>query len=165
MSDPIVMEQTLVILKPDAVLRGLTGEITARFERKGLQLVGLQMTEATIDKLERHYAEYYGYHIDEVPVKAQIFPLICRSMRAGPIIVQIWEGDNAVSVVRRMIGATDPSVAMPGTIRGDYAMSIGKNIIHASASVEDAQMEKEIWGVPIVTSHMHRGNLRNIYRC
>lgn len=158
------MERTLVILKPDAVMRGLIGEITARFERKGLQLVGSQMTIATLGELQLHYSEYYAYHADGVKGKAHIYPLICRSMRAGPIIVQIWEGENAISVVRQMIGSTDPSKALPGTIRGDYAMSIGKNIIHASANAEDFQVEQGVWGVPLVRQHMSKHNLSNIYR-
>lgn len=129
---------TLVILKPDAVARGLTGEITSRFESKGLQLVACQSVHATTSQLNKHYKDL---------VKKPYFPDILRSMQSGMIVLQVWKGQNCVSVVRTLLGATDPSKALPGTIRGDLSNHIGRNLCHASDSEESAQYEIELWKI------------------
>jgi nucleoside-diphosphate kinase len=130
------MEFTLVIIKPDAVLRGLVGDITSRFERKGLQLVDTRMTMATEQDLRLHYFELATKYY---------FPDIVKTMTMGRLVVQVWHGLNAVKVVRQLIGSTDPQDALPGTIRGDYAIHIGRNIVHASDSRESSERECSIW--------------------
>jgi nucleoside-diphosphate kinase len=125
-------ERTLVILKPCTVQRGLIGEIISRFERKGLILVGMKMTELSDAILTEHYA-----HLKDKP----FFQRIKDSMRICPVIVCCWEGVEAVSVVRTLTGSTNGRSALPGTIRGDYSMSIQENIVHASDSPETAAVE------------------------
>ncbi len=126
------MEKTLVIIKPGAVQRELVGEIIARFERKGLQLQGLKMIQLDDKILAEHYA-----HLTDKP----FFPTICASMKASPVIVCCWAGVDAVQVVRNMTGVTNSRNAQPGTIRGDFGMSMQENIIHTSDSVENAAIE------------------------
>jgi len=126
------MEQTLIILKPSAVERGLIGEIIGRFERKGLFFSGLKMMQLSDAILEDHYA-----HLKEKP----FFKFVKSSMQASPVIVGCLEGKEAVQVVRNMCGPTNCREAQPGTIRGDFGMSIGQNIIHTSDSKESAIKE------------------------
>ncbi len=126
------MEKTLVILKPCCLQRGLIGEVIHRFERKGLQLCGMKMMQLTDDILREHYA-----HLVEKP----FFKRIKDSMEASPVIVCCWKGIDAVQVVRAMAGPTNGRQAPPGTIRGDYSMSVQENIVHASDSVETAAIE------------------------
>ena len=126
------MEQTLVILKPSAVERGLMGEIIGRFERKGLFFSGLKMAQLSDAVLEDHYA-----HLKDKP----FFKDIRSAMQASPVIVGCLEGKEAVRVVRNMCGPTNGRDAQPGTIRGDFSVSIGQNIIHASDSKENAKIE------------------------
>ena len=126
------MEQTLVILKPSTVIRGLMGEVINRFEKKGLIIAGMKMIQLTDDILAEHYS-----HLVDRP----FFPSLKRSMMASPVVVMCVRGVEAVSVVRAMTGATNSRVAAPGTIRGDYSMSGQENIIHASDSVETAEVE------------------------
>lgn len=126
------MEKTLVILKPCCLQRGLIGEVIHRFERKGLQLCGMKMMQLTDDILREHYA-----HLVEKP----FFKRIKDSMEASPVIVCCWKGIDAVQVVRAMAGPTTGRQAPPGTIRGDYSMSVQENIVHASDSVETAAIE------------------------
>ena len=126
------MERTLVILKPDAVQRGIVGEIISRFEKKGFKIVGLKMMKVEMSRAEKHYYE----HKDK-PFYRELVDFIT----SGPVIVFVVEGRNAVSLVRKMVGATNPEEAAPGTIRHDYGMQIGKNIIHASDSSESAERE------------------------
>ncbi|MDX9746978.1 MAG: nucleoside-diphosphate kinase [Paludibacter sp.] len=127
-----MMEKTLVILKPCCLQRGLIGEVIHRFERKGLQLCGMKMMQLTDDILREHYA-----HLVEKP----FFKRIKDSMEASPVIVCCWKGIDAVQVVRAMAGPTNGRQAPPGTIRGDYSMSVQENIVHASDSVETAAIE------------------------
>jgi len=127
-----IMEKTLVILKPCCLQRGLIGEVIHRFERKGLQLCGMKMMQLTDDILREHYA-----HLVEKP----FFKRIKDSMMASPVIVCCWKGIDAVQVVRSMAGPTNGRLAPPGTIRGDYSMSVQENIVHASDSVETAAIE------------------------
>lgn len=126
------MEQTLVIIKPSAVERGLIGEIITRFQRKGLNIAGLKMMQLGEDILREHYA-----HL----VNRPFFPWILASMVATPVIVVCVKGTDAVNVVRMMTGATNGRNAVPGTIRGDFSVSSQENIIHASDSVENAEIE------------------------
>lgn len=126
------MEQTLIIFKPSAVERSLVGKILSRFEQKGLSITGMKMMQLSEELLRQHYA-----HLVDRP----FFPLILKSMMASPVIVMVLKGVEAVSVVRAMTGATNGRHAAPGTIRGDFAMSNQENIIHASSSPEDAEVE------------------------
>lgn len=119
------LERTLVILKPSAVQRGLIGEITSRFERKGLRLVGMKMMQLTDDILNEHYA-----HLSERP----FFQRVKESMMASPVVACCYEGVDAIQIVRSMTGATNGRVAVPGTIRGDFSVSSQENIIHTSDS-------------------------------
>ena len=126
------MEQTLVILKPSAVIRGLMGEVISRFEKKGLIIAGMKMVQLDDKILAEHYA-----HLVERP----FFPLLKKSMMASPVVVMCVRGADAVAVVRAMTGATNSRKAEPGTISGDYSMSGQQNIVHASDSVENAEIE------------------------
>lgn len=126
------MEQTLVILKPSAVGRGIMGEIINRFERKGLIIAGMKMIQLNDKLLDEHYA-----HLIDRP----FFPRIKASMMATPVVVMCVKGKDAVQVVRAMTGVTNGRNAAPGTIRGDYSMSGQENIVHASDSVENAKIE------------------------
>ena len=128
------MKKTLVILKPSAVQRGLIGEITHRFERKGLRLAGMKMMQLTEDLLNEHYAHLAG---------KPFFSRVKASMMASPVIVCCYEGVDAIQVVRSMTGATNGRVAVPGTIRGDYCVSSQENIIHTSDSPKTAIEEIE----------------------
>ena len=123
------LEKTLVILKPSAVQRGLIGEITTRFERKGLRLAGMKMMQLTDELLNEHYA-----HLSEKP----FFQRVKNSMMASPVIVCCYEGVDAIQVVRSMTGATNGRVAVPGTIRGDFSVSSQENIVHTSDSPKTA---------------------------
>ena len=125
-------EKTLVILKPCTVQRGLIGEIVTRFEKKGLRLAGMKMVWLTDEILSEHYA-----HLKEKP----FFQRIKDAMSVCPVIVCCWEGVDAIHVVRTLAGATNGRNAAPGTIRGDYSMSVQENIVHASDSPETAEIE------------------------
>lgn len=126
------MEKTLVILKPGCLLRGLIGEIISRFEKKGLRLAGIKMLQLNDAILDEHYA-----HLKEKP----FFTRIKRGMMAAPVIVCCWEGLDAIRVVHDMAGKTNGRDALPGTIRGDYSMSVQENIVHTSDSPETAAAE------------------------
>lgn len=148
------MEKTLVIFKPSAVQRGLIGEILSRFERKGLTIVAMKMARLSEAILREHYA-----HLVDRP----FFPFILDSMTASPVVLMVLEGVDAVKVVRLLTGATNSREALPGTIRGDFSMSGQENVIHASSSIEDAEVEvkrfftpEEIceW-TPLLTPHLY----------
>jgi nucleoside-diphosphate kinase len=126
------MEQTLIIIKPDAVNRSIIGEILHRFERKGLKLIGMKMEHLKEKVLDEHYS-----HLCDKP----FFPRIRDFMRCAPAVLLVIEGNNAVDVIRKMAGVTHGGEADPGTIRGDYSLSIQNNVIHASDSVESAKEE------------------------
>ncbi|MDR2475425.1 MAG: nucleoside-diphosphate kinase [Bacteroidales bacterium] len=123
------METTFVILKPGTVQRGLIGEVINRFERKGLQLVGMKLQQLTPKILTEHYS-----HL----ASKSFFPAILASMMASPVVLCCWRGVDAVRVVRSLCGVTNSRDALPGTIRGDYGMSVQENVVHASDSVETA---------------------------
>ncbi len=128
------MQRTLVILKPDAVQRGLVWEITSRLENKGLKLIANKMDKLDKSILKKHYE----HHVDK-----PFFSDLASYMSSGPVVLQVWEGVEAIDVVRLMCGVTNSRQAQPGTIRGDYAMSLGRNIIHASDGEENAKQEIE----------------------
>ena len=126
------MERTLVFVKPDGVQRGLAGEIISRLERKGLKIVALKMLRMDRAMAERHY----GIHRDK-----PFFSSLVDFITSGPIVAAVVEGRQAVEVVRRLMGDTDPLKAAPGTIRGDFGMEVQENLIHGSDSVENARKE------------------------
>jgi nucleoside-diphosphate kinase len=133
------MEKTLVLVKPDGVAKGLTGEIIARFERRGLTVAALKMLKLSPAKAESHYAEHKG---------KPFFDQLVAFITSGPIVAMVIGGENAVKTVRAMMGPTNPADAAPGTVRGDFALSIGQNIIHGSDSPASAAREIEIYFTP-----------------
>ena len=146
------MERTLIILKPDAVQRGIVGEVLTRFERVGLKIVGAKMLEPDYD----HYFQHYeGIGTLQTRKGDEIFQTTLASMQVGPVIAMVLEGVDAVETVRKMVGATEPKSAQPGTIRGDYAhVSFGHaastgqavaNVVHASADAAEAAKEIAHW--------------------
>jgi nucleoside-diphosphate kinase len=149
------MEQTLVIFKPDAVMRGIVGEIISRFERAGLKIVAVKMLQPD----HAHYVQHYeGIGTLETRKGKEIFESQLASMQDGPVIAMVLEGVEAVEAVRKMVGDTQPKSALPGTIRGDYAhvsygqaSSVGRgvaNIVHASADSREAEQEIAHWFAP-----------------
>ena len=130
------MERTLVLVKPDAVNRGLLGEIISRLERKGLAFTALQMRTMDADLADAHYAEH---------VEKAFYPPLKTFMTSGPLVAAIVTGDQAISVVRALVGATDGRVAAAGTIRGDLSLSNRENLVHASDSAESAEREIKLW--------------------
>lgn len=133
------MEKTFLMLKPDAVQRGLIGEIVSRFEKKGLKLVALKLIQVDRNLAEEHYKEHKG--------KAFFGPTV-EYIISSPIVAMVWEGKNVVSLAREMMGATNPANAAPGSIRGSYAVDISRNIIHGSDSVESAEREISLYFKP-----------------
>ena len=130
------MDRTLILVKPDAFARGLTGEILARFERKGLKLVALKLVTTPPDTAETHYAEHR-----ERPFFGELVDFIT----SGPLVAAVVEGQDAVKASRQIIGATNPLEATTGSIRGDFAIEIGQNLVHGSDSPESAEREIGIW--------------------
>ena len=133
------MQNTLIILKPSAVQRGLVGEVIDRFQKKGLVIAGSKMMTLSDEILREHYA-----HLVDRP----FFPSLVKSMQATPVIVMCLKGKDVVEVVRQMIGATNSRKALPGTIRGDFGMSGQENIVHASDSPENAEIEVKRFFAP-----------------
>jgi nucleoside-diphosphate kinase len=132
-------ERTLVLVKPDAVQRGLVGEVVARFERKGLRIVALKLMRMNEELAGRHYAEHR---------QKPFFGDLVAFITSGPLVAMVVEGPGAVAVVRQMIGVTDPAQAQPGTLRGDHGLTIGMNLVHGSDSVERAAAEVELFFRP-----------------
>ena len=132
-------ERTFVLVKPDGVQRGLVGEILRRFENRGLQLVALKMVQLSREVAEEYYAE----HKDKA-----FFSGLVDYVTSGPAVAMLWDGENAVAVVRKTIGATDPAKAEPGTIRADFGLNIGRNVIHGSDSPESAKHETGLFFKP-----------------
>jgi len=130
------VERTFLMVKPDGVQRRLVGEIVRRFENKGFALAGLQMLTPTRAMAEAHYAVHRG---------KPFFEGVVGFISSGPVVAMIWEGEDVVSLARKVIGATKPADSTPGTIRGDYANTIEQNLIHGSDSVENAETEIGIW--------------------
>jgi nucleoside-diphosphate kinase len=130
------MDRTLILVKPDAFTRGLTGEIIARFERKGLQIVALRHLTVTRELAERHYAEH---------AERPFFGELVDFITSGPLVAMVLEGPDAVKAARQVIGATNPLEASPGSIRGDFAIEMGTNMVHGSDSPESAAREAELF--------------------
>ncbi len=126
------MQRTLILVKPDAFARNLTGEIIARFERKGLRLVAIKGMTMTRELAERHYEEHTG---------KPFFEELVTFITSGPLVAMVLEGDEAIDAARQVIGATNPLEASPGSIRGDYAIAVGQNMVHGSDSPEAAARE------------------------
>jgi nucleoside-diphosphate kinase len=126
------VERTLILVKPDAFARNLTGEIVARFERKGLRLVALQLMTMTRELAAKHYAEHEG---------KGFYDELVDFITSGPLVAMVLEGESAIRAARQVIGATNPLEATTGSIRGDYAISVGQNMVHGSDAPESAQRE------------------------
>ncbi len=126
------MERTFIMIKPDGVQRGLVGEIVNRFEQKGFKLVGAKLMQISQSLAEKHYEEH-----KERPFFGELVEFIT----SGPVFAMVWEGEDVIKISRIMIGATNPQEATPGSIRGDFAVTVGKNIIHGSDSKESANRE------------------------
>ncbi|WP_448602680.1 nucleoside-diphosphate kinase [Thermoleptolyngbya sp.] len=133
------MERTFIAIKPDGVQRGLTGEIIRRFETKGFTLVGLKFLQPSRELAEQHYA---------VHKERPFFPGLVDFITSGPVVAMVWEGDGVIAAARKLIGATNPLNAEPGTIRGDLGANIGRNIIHGSDAPETAEYEIGLWFKP-----------------
>ena len=133
------MEQTLVLVKPDGVQRGLTGEIIGRLERRGLKLVAMKLMQVDDALAHRHYGE----HVDR-----PFFAGLVSFITSGPVVAMAWEANNAVEIVRSTMGVTNPANAAPGTIRGDLGADIGRNLIHGSDSPESAARELALFFTP-----------------
>ncbi|MCL6547490.1 MAG: nucleoside-diphosphate kinase [Alicyclobacillus sp.] len=132
----MAVEKTFIMVKPDGVQRGLVGEIVRRFEGKGLKLVAAKLMTVSQSLAEAHYAEHR---------ERPFFPELVNFITSSPVFATVWEGENAISVARAMMGKTNPADAAPGTIRGDYGLTIGMNVVHGSDSPESAAREIALW--------------------
>jgi len=132
----MAVERTYLMVKPDGVQRGLIGEIVSRFEKKGYKLVNAKLLQVDRSLAEKHYEE-----LKEKPFFGELVDFITSS----PVFGMVWEGENVIATARAMMGATNPAQAAPGTIRNDYATSVGMNIIHGSDSPENAEREINLW--------------------
>jgi len=132
----MAVERTLILAKPDAVVRGLVGEILARFERRGYVIVGLKLMQVTVEQAKRHYAEHEG---------KGFFGGLVDYITSSPVVAMVIEGEDAIEGCRATIGATNPIKATPGTIRGDYGQTIGRNLVHGSDSPASAEREAAIF--------------------
>ncbi len=130
------LERTFAMVKPDGVQRGLVGEVVRRFEARGLKIVGLKMMQVPRSMAEEHYAEHHG---------KKFYEGLVAYVTSGPVVALVVEGKNAVKIVRAVNGATNPVEAAPGTIRGDLALDIGRNVVHGSDSIESAAREIAIY--------------------
>src|SRR6476659_5941722 len=130
------MDRTLILVKPDAFARGVTGEIIARFERKGLKLAALKQMTMSRELAEQHYAEH---------AERPFFGELVDFITSGPLVAMVLEGESAVAAARQVIGATDPLQAAPGSIRGDFAIAVGENLVHGSDSPESAARETALF--------------------
>ncbi len=130
------MERTFVMIKPDGVQRGLIGEIISRLERRGLKLVAMKMVQVDESLARRHYAVHEG---------KPFFEGLIRYITSAPVVAMVVEGANAVAAVRQMVGATKPFEAAPGSIRADFALEVGRNLVHASDAPETAAAEIALW--------------------
>ncbi|MEA5582586.1 nucleoside-diphosphate kinase [Nodularia harveyana UHCC-0300] len=130
------MERTFLAIKPDGVQRGLVAEIIRRYETKGFTLVGLKFMKVSRELAEKHY----GVHRER-----PFFASLVEFITSGPVVAMVWEGEGVVASARKIIGATNPLTAEPGTIRGDFGINIGRNLIHGSDALETAQTEIALW--------------------
>ena len=130
------MERTLVLIKPDGVQRGLVGEVTTRLERRGLRLIGAKFMHVSQDLAETHYAIHKG---------KPFYEGLIRYITSAPVMAMVWEGPSAIAAVRQTMGATRPVDASPGSIRHDFALEVGRNLTHASDSIENGVAEVNLW--------------------
>ncbi|WP_330203321.1 nucleoside-diphosphate kinase [Cyanobacterium sp. Dongsha4] len=130
------MERTFIMIKPDGVQRNLVGEIIKRFEQKGFTLAGLKLMQVSRELAEKHY---------DVHKERPFFNGLVEFIVSSPVVAMVWQGEGVVASARKLIGATDPLAAEPGTIRGDFGIEIGRNIIHGSDAIETAQREISLW--------------------
>lgn len=133
------MERTLVLVKPDGVQRGLIGEVTSRLERRGLRLVAAKFMAVSQELAETHYAIHKG---------KPFYDGLIRYITSAPVMAMVWEGPNAVAAVRQTMGATRPTEAAPGSVRHDFALEVGRNLTHASDSIENSEQEVALWFEP-----------------
>jgi nucleoside-diphosphate kinase len=133
------MEQTLVLVKPDGVQRGLIGEVISRLERRGLKLVAMKLMHVDESLARQHYGE----HVDR-----PFFPGLVGFITSGPVVAMVWEAESAIEIVRQTMGATNPINSVPGTIRGDLGIDIGRNLVHGSDGPESAQREIALFFKP-----------------
>jgi len=133
------MERTLVLAKPDAMQRGLAGEIIGRLERRGLRLIGLKLIQITPALAQQHYAEHQG---------KPFFPGLVEYITSGPVVAAVFEGTSAIQAVRGLVGATNPAEAAPGSIRADFGLERGRNLVHASDSPESGIRESQLFFKP-----------------
>jgi nucleoside-diphosphate kinase len=145
------MERTFLAIKPDAVQRGLVGEIIGRFEGRGYKLVGLKLMQVSKETAENHYGEHKG---------KPFFDGLVEFITSSPIVAMVWEGKNVILAARKMMGATNPQNAEPGTIRGDFAVDMGMNAVHGSDSPESAEREIGIFFKPEEVSSWDRSTDR-----
>ncbi len=130
------MERTLVLIKPDGVQRGLIGEVIARLERRGLRLVGAKFLQVSPELAETHYAIHQG---------KPFYDGLIAYITSAPVMAMVWESPNAIAAVRQTMGATRPTEAAPGSVRHDFGLEVGRNLTHASDSVENGQAEVSLW--------------------
>jgi nucleoside-diphosphate kinase len=130
------VERTLVLVKPDGVQRGLIGEVIARFERRGLRLVAAKFIQVSTELAETHYGEHKG---------KVFYDGLISYITSAPVMAMVWEGPNAVAAVRQTVGSTKPIESPPGSIRHDYALEVGRNLIHASDKPETGEREVALW--------------------
>merc|ERR1712002_410829 len=147
-------ERTFIAVKPDGVQRCLMGEVIKRFEQKGFKLAGMKFLQASEDLLKQHYAD-----LADKP----FYPGLCKYMSSGPVLAMCWEGTNVVKAARQMMGETRPADSKPGSIRGDFCIEVGRNIIHGSDSVESANKELAHWFKPEELFSWTQGNHSWIY--
>ena len=133
------MEQTLVLVKPDGVQRGLIGQIITRLERRGLKLIGLKFMQVSTELASTHYEAHVG---------KPFYEGLVNYITSSPIVAMVWEGKDAIQIVRTTMGATNAAVAAPGTIRGDFAVEIGRNLVHGSDGLESAAREVSLFFKP-----------------
>ena len=148
------LERTFIMIKPDGVQRGFVGEIITRFEKKGFKLLALKLFSPTKQLLEEHYKD-----LKEKP----FFPKLLEYMLMGPVVCMVWQGREVVKTGRKMLGATNPLNSEPGTIRGDYCIESGRNIIHGSDSVESAEREIKLWFKPEELQTYNKDNEKWLY--
>lgn len=132
-------KRTFVMVKPDGVQRGLMGEVISRFEKSGIKIVAMKFLSVPLDLAEKHYGVHKG---------KKFYEKLLAYITSGPVLAMVVEGDQVIARIRKIVGVTDPLEAHPGTIRGDFAQQIGRNLIHASDSPENAEFEINLWFSP-----------------
>ena len=147
-------EQTFIMVKPDGVSRGLVGQIISRFEARGFCLVAMKLTKPDKSVFEKHYEEHLA---------RPFFPALLSYVQSGPVVALVFQGLDVVRAARKMIGETKPLESLPGTIRGDFAIDMGRNVIHGSDSVESAKREIGIWFKPEEVAAPFKADFSMIY--